>query len=119
MVNFMFHVRCFWPLPGGLLTRAAGPMHKRNFQLKTGACLNDNNYSILTFEVKLEKGNIFLFLPEPDELDKVLGTNKWIVRAATSQLYAQNSATQIDIVVPDGRLGQGCTEGCGGGKLEW
>lgn len=94
-------------------------MHKRNYQLETGSCLSDENYSILTFEVKLENGSIFLFLPEPDDLDRVLGTNKWIVRAATSQLHTRNSATQIETVGPEERLGQGCTEGCSGGKLEW
>ncbi|KAF8491117.1 nitrite reductase [Gautieria morchelliformis] len=77
------------------------PMHKRNYQLETGACLNDDNYSILTFEVKQENGSIFLLLPEPEELDKILGTNKWIVRATTSQLHTPGMATQIEVALKD------------------
>lgn len=97
------------------------PMHKRNYQLDTGACLNDNDYSIISFDVKEESGDIHLLLPEPDDLDEVLGTEKWIVRAATSELYQRTqAATQIELVGPDGRVQSGCSgETCVGGKLDW
>ncbi|KAF8587207.1 nitrite reductase [Ramaria rubella] len=96
------------------------PMHKRNYQLDTGACLNDDNYSILAFEAKEDQGNIYLLLPDPEELDEILGSDKWMVKAATAQLHSRGGATQIELVGPDGRVQQGCVDGeCSGGKLEW
>jgi len=95
-------------------------MHKRNYQLDTGECLNDSNYSIISFDVKEENGDVYLLLPETADLDEVLGTQKWMVRAATANLHERIQATQIELVGPDGRVQSGCSgELCAGGKLEW
>lgn len=56
------------------------PMHKRNFDLKSGSCKNDGELSIATFEVKEEEGIIYAKLPPPSELDEALGTSKWMVK---------------------------------------
>jgi len=113
------------------------PMHKRNFTLKTGQCLNDDNYSILAFDIKVDdtNGDISLLLPEPDELDAVIGSSKWMVRQATAELYdrsrseengeAEAEGRAVEIVGPGleraagegGALALGA--GCGNSKLEW
>jgi nitrite reductase (NAD(P)H) len=86
-------------------------MHKKNFGLTTGACLNDDAYSILTFEVKEENGSILVLLPEESDLDPIIGTSKWMVRQATAQTL-ESGAQSIEIVGPS-------EGGCSGGKLEW
>jgi nitrite reductase (NAD(P)H) len=90
-------------------------MHKRNFHLETGTCLNDDNYSIITFKAKPENGNIYVMLPEPDVLDEVLGTQKWMVRKPASQVYEQGGAAEVELVKSNGCIGSGC----GDGKLDW
>jgi nitrite reductase (NAD(P)H) len=107
-------------------------MHKRNFQLKTGDCLNDEEYSILAFEVRADGDDILLLLPPQEELDAVIGTNKWLVRQATAEMYDRGSGGGIEIVGPDDgneRKGAGGTKlgggaipdapACAGSKLEW
>jgi len=89
----------------------AGPMHKKNFGLASGACLNDDAYSILTFDVKEEGDGILVLLPEESELDPVIGTSRWMVKQATAQAL-DSGAQSIEIVGPP-------SEGCNGGKLEW
>ncbi|TCD62454.1 hypothetical protein EIP91_006881 [Steccherinum ochraceum] len=117
------------------------PMHKRNFTLATGDCLNDDSYSILAFDVKVaspddEDSDVLVLLPSPDELDAVIGTSKWMVRRATAELLDRSSGGGIEIVGPDGlsmegRTGEvvngsagcgtggGVEVGCGDKKLEW
>lgn len=109
-------------------------MHKRNWDLKTGDCLNDNEYSIIAFDVKVEGDDILILLPEANELDAVIGTNKWMVRQATAELYDRGSGGGIEIVGPDGEDvskgagGSACGGGavaagpqaaCGDSKLDW
>ncbi|KAK5944308.1 hypothetical protein PMZ80_003589 [Knufia obscura] len=72
------------------------PYHKRNFQLNgevdfeakdkgAGSCSNDNTMSIATFPAEeRDDGWVYLKLPPVLELDNVLGTNKWAVRASES-----------------------------------
>ncbi len=36
------------------------PMHKRNFSLETGHCLNDDAYDVTLYEVKEENGFVYL-----------------------------------------------------------
>lgn len=85
-------------------------MHKRNFTLKSGACLNDDAYSILSFDVMVEGDDVLLLLPEAEELDSVIGTSKWMVRHATAALVDGG----VEIVGPE-------EGGCGGmdKKLDW
>jgi nitrite reductase (NADH) small subunit len=40
--------------------KVACPFHKRNFSLKTGACLSGDDYTIKTYPVKVEGGNVFV-----------------------------------------------------------
>ncbi|KAJ3475533.1 hypothetical protein NLI96_g11777 [Meripilus lineatus] len=94
------------------------PMHKRNFNLASGDCLNDENYSILSFEVKVEDDAIFVLLPETTELDAVIGTQKWMVRRDSS---LRNSGS-VEIVGPkdvDATMGNGCANHCGDSRLDW
>ena len=107
------------------------PLHKRNYRLDCGECLNDGNLGIMAFEVKEEDGFLLVKLPEPEELDEAIGTSKWIVRlnyfdgwilrgkrssvidmrlscdqvkAATAEAFGRGGGTQIEIVGPDGRI---------------
>lgn len=73
------------------------PYHKRNFQLNgevdiaakdkgAGSCSNDTSLSIATFAAEeREDGWVYLKLPPVEELDGVLGTVKWLVKANESQ----------------------------------
>ncbi|BGP40530.1 hypothetical protein JCM10449v2_004492 [Rhodotorula kratochvilovae] len=105
------------------------PLHKRNFRLDTGECLNDDEYKILAFDVKEENGDLLVQLPPPDELDALIGSSKWMVRKATAEAYGRNAATKIEIIGPNGEVdedkkaaGTECGEAdkaCGEHKLEW
>jgi nitrite reductase (NAD(P)H) len=109
-------------------------MHKRNYELKTGDCLNDEEYAILAFDVRVDDDTVMLLLPPEDELDAVIGTSKWMVRQATAEMYDRGGGG-VEIVGPedekaDGPKGEGGTACAGGarpaeaaptcgGKLEW
>ena len=93
-------------------------MHKRNFNLASGDCLNDENYSILSFEVKVEDGTILVLLPEATELDAVIGTQKWMVRRDSSL----RDSGSVEIVGPRDvadTVGNGCANHCGDSRLDW
>jgi NAD(P)H-dependent nitrite reductase small subunit len=53
----------------------ACPLHKKQFDLKTGEGLNDDELNILTFAVKLEGNKVMVELPAEAELDAILGTH--------------------------------------------
>lgn len=69
------------------------PYHKRNFQLNgdvnfekkesgAGSCSNDTSMSIATFPAEeRDDGWVYIKLPPVQELDNVLGTSKWAVKA--------------------------------------
>ncbi|OCH89826.1 nitrite reductase [Obba rivulosa] len=104
------------------------PMHKRNFTLTSGDCLNDDAYSILAFDVRMEDEDISLLLPEPNALDAVIGTSKWMVRQATAELFEKGSTGGIEIVGPvdsDDEGMQGANScgaerpSCVGSKFDW
>ncbi|KAI0933046.1 hypothetical protein AcW1_000017 [Taiwanofungus camphoratus] len=99
------------------------PMHKRNFTLTSGECLNDDSYSILTFDVRTDEDNILLLLPESDDLDAIIGTSKWMVRQATSELTSMERGSGVEIVGPEkeGLIAAcgGASSTCGGNQLEW
>ncbi|KAJ7594501.1 NADPH nitrite reductase [Mycena floridula] len=98
------HRRAFVLAHGIIGESAAGdlyvscPLHKRNFSLKEGKCFNDGEYQVLAFEAREAAGKIEVLLPPVDDLDRVLGTDKWIVRQAQSEAIGLNSAAQVDIV---------------------
>ncbi|KAL9711883.1 hypothetical protein Ac2012v2_004956 [Leucoagaricus gongylophorus] len=72
------------------------PLHKRNFALTDGKCLNAADYSIVTFEVRRTEsgGEIQLLLPPREDIDAVLGTEKWLHRQAESEALGLNAAMQ-------------------------
>ncbi|TNY23557.1 NADPH nitrite reductase [Rhodotorula diobovata] len=74
------------------------PLHKRNFRLDNGDCLNDDEYKILAFSVKEDGGDLLVQLPPPDELDALIGSSKWMVRKATAEAFGRNAATKIECV---------------------
>ncbi|KAI0695733.1 nitrite reductase [Cytidiella melzeri] len=101
------------------------PMHKRNFSLTSGSCLNDDRYSILTFDVKVESENISVLLPDPGELDMVIGTSKWMVKRDTAKAMDGIEQDFGGIEIADqhgvgGSLGEtDCTSHACNGKLDW
>ncbi|GAA5857736.1 hypothetical protein JCM1840_000889 [Sporobolomyces johnsonii] len=105
------------------------PLHKRNYRLDTGECLNDVDFKILAFDVKEADGDLLVQVPPPDELDALIGSSKWMVRKATAEALGKNAATSIEIVGPTGEVepdkkaaGTECGEAdkaCGSHKLEW
>lgn len=99
------------------------PLHKRNYTLNEGVCLNDSDYQILTFEARENPDNteeIQLLLPPKEDVDAILGTEKWLVRQAQSEALGLNAATQIEIVGAQGDVRSGGTGGgCGSNMLEW
>ncbi|KAG6824134.1 hypothetical protein H0H93_002529, partial [Arthromyces matolae] len=103
------------------------PLHKRNFTLSDGECLNDSDYQILTFDAREDPDGtdkIQLLLPPADDLDAVIGTDKWLVRQAESEAFGLNAATQIDVVGPrpdePSADSSSCGGSCGGNStLDW
>uniref|UniRef100_F8WSE6 Nitrite reductase [NAD(P)H] n=1 Tax=Talaromyces purpureogenus TaxID=1266744 RepID=F8WSE6_TALPU len=65
------------------------PYHKRNFDLngeQAGRCSNDEAMNIATFPAEeREDGWVYLKLPPTDELDTVLGTEKWKIKKTESE----------------------------------
>ncbi|KAK1774461.1 Rieske [2Fe-2S] iron-sulfur domain-containing protein [Copromyces sp. CBS 386.78] len=56
------------------------PFHKQNFSLTSGFCKNNSELSIATFDVEeREDGMVYIKLPPVEELDRELGTKKWMV----------------------------------------
>ncbi|KAL2686293.1 hypothetical protein IWX47DRAFT_907751 [Phyllosticta citricarpa] len=64
------------------------PYHKRNYELggnDAGRCANDDAVNIATFPVEQRAdGWVYVKLPPVDELDALLGTERWRVRADES-----------------------------------
>lgn len=54
--------------------KVACPLHKKTFSLKTGESLQDEEFNIRTFPVKVENGSVYLDLPPIEILDKLLAT---------------------------------------------
>ncbi|KGO68241.1 Nitrite reductase [NAD(P)H] large subunit, NirD [Penicillium italicum] len=65
------------------------PYHKRNFELngeQAGRCSNDESMNIATFPVEeRDDGWVYIKLPPIEELDSILGTEKWKVRKGESE----------------------------------
>ena len=64
-------------------------------------------------------------LPPKDDMDAVLGTERWFIRQAESEALGLNAATQVEMVGIHG-LGSESEEGnlvggaaCGDKRLEW
>lgn len=99
-------------------------MHKRNYDLTSGACLNDDSYGIIPFKVKADGDDLLLLLPDEGDLDAVIGTSKWMVRQATAELLDKTADATVEIVGPsdavlteDAHACSGAT--CSDAKLDW
>ncbi|KAF6764112.1 nitrite reductase [Ephemerocybe angulata] len=93
------------------------PLHKRNFALADGECLNDGEYQIMSFECREDpedQERIQILLPPTGDIDSLLGTDKWLVRQAESEALGLNAATQIDILGPKGEILAEMAPSCGG-----
>lgn len=73
------------------------PLHKRNFRLTDGKCLNDEDFSIIPFDVKQEGDDLLVLLPDSDKLDAVIGTSKWMIKQASAELASRGGGEGIEI----------------------
>ena len=92
------------------------PYHKRNFDLsgeQAGRCSNDEAMNIATFPVEERlDGWIYLKLPPVEELDALLGTQKWKVKKEEStdpfqkvdKKYKGMRGKKVGEIDNDGRL---------------
>lgn len=60
------------------------PIHKKNFDLKSGKCLNGDAHPINAFSVKVENSQVYLLLPSINILNDVLSTEKYIIKKSMS-----------------------------------
>ena len=70
----------------------------------------------------MEGENGLVLLTEPEELDAVIGTSKWMVRQATGELVDKGATGEsaVEIVGPTEEGEGGCSgASCGDGKLDW
>jgi nitrite reductase (NAD(P)H) len=88
--------------------------------------LSDSDYEILAFEARANEVNdIEVLLPPIDDIDAVLGTEKWLVRQAESEALGLNEATQVEMVGINGNSfvseeqGGCASSACGDKRLEW
>ncbi|CAG8603532.1 1912_t:CDS:2, partial [Acaulospora colombiana] len=85
------------------------PMHKKNFALETGECISgDVGLKLMTFEVKIEENHVWLNLPPSNELDRLLGTSKWIVTKSLTKKGATKNSSGVQFVgnaIPCGGAG--------------
>ncbi|KAI6043894.1 hypothetical protein EDC04DRAFT_2599764 [Pisolithus marmoratus] len=90
------------------------PLHKRNFRLSDGTCLNDTQYSIISFDIRQEGNDLQVLLPEPEELDAVIGTSKWMIKQATAEVISRGGGQGIEIAADhlDGPLAASTAAGC-------
>lgn len=54
--------------------KIACPLHKKTFSMESGQSLQNEDYRIRTFPVKVDSGSVFLELPPTETLDKLLAT---------------------------------------------
>lgn len=93
--------------------------------------MSDPDYQIIAFEARVVDdddesggGDIQLLLPPKDDIDAILGTERWIIRQAESEALGLNAATQVEMVGIHG-VGSKSEEGnlaggaCGDKRLEW
>lgn len=115
------------------------PYHKRNFTLNgidAGKCLNDAELNIATFDAEERAdGWIYLRLPPIDELDKILGIERWMVRKGEAsepfqqldeklkgvkgRKVFQKSHLENENETGDKRPVRKMTRGGGDGELDW
>ncbi|KAF7187573.1 Nitrite reductase [NAD(P)H] [Pseudocercospora fuligena] len=72
------------------------PLHKRNYSMKgedAGKCGNDETVNIATFPAEArDDGMVYVKLPPIEELDGVLGTEKWKIRKEETETKSEFDA---------------------------
>lgn len=90
------------------------PYHKRNYELKganAGKCGNDENLSIATFPAeRRDDGMVYVKLPPVEELDAVLGTERWRVRKEETERNGAFERLDEKIRITRGRKGLRMTQ---------
>jgi nitrite reductase (NAD(P)H) len=87
--------------------------------------LSDPDYEIIAFEARVDESgaNIQLLLPPKEDIDAVLGTERWLIRQAESEALGLNAATQVEMVGLESKSEEhlSCAVGgtCGDKRLEW
>lgn len=83
------------------------PLHKRNYDMKgeeAGKCGNDETVNIATFPVEArEDGFVYVKLPPIEELDGVLGTEKWKIKKEETEKTGEFQALDKKLVKMKGR----------------
>lgn len=65
--------------------KVACPMHKKNFSLRSGKCLTGEEYSIHTFPVRVEEGEVYVELPPASDLAPYVCPNRDHVAAEAAE----------------------------------
>ena len=73
-------------------------MHKRNFSLTSGTCLNDDAYSIIAFDVRVDGDDISVLLPDEKDLDAVVLACAGLDRLGLGGLITER--LDPDVVLP-------------------
>ncbi|KAH7128652.1 hypothetical protein B0J11DRAFT_275865 [Dendryphion nanum] len=85
------------------------PLHKRNYELSgdnAGRCANDEQVNIATFPIEArDDGWVYVKLPSVEELDSVLGTEKWKVKKSETGDPFDKLDKRLDILKMKGRKG--------------
>ena len=98
--NMCPHKKAF-VLSRGIIGDASGvpkiacPLHKKTFSLENGQSLQDEEYHIRTFPVKVEGDNVFLELPPVEALDRELATEIGCELATTCSSGGSKSDLQM------------------------
>jgi nitrite reductase (NADH) large subunit len=61
----------------GGVPKVACPLHKKTFDLRTGACLSGESLEIATFPVRVEGRDVFVELPPVEELQTACGSHAY------------------------------------------
>nr|POE67111.1 nitrite reductase [nad(p)h] [Quercus suber] len=84
------------------------PLHKRNYDLsgeEAGKCSSDDAVNIATFPVEVREGLVYVKLPPIEELDSVLGTSNFKIKAEGEATPFKEMDKKFDAMKMKGRKG--------------
>ncbi|CAM9426633.1 unnamed protein product [Chrysoparadoxa australica] len=88
----------------GGIPKVACPLHKKNFSLVDGECLDSPEYNLMTFPVSIDGDSVLLLLPPEAELDKLLATETVMLDGSecggTAEMGPVNDFIPFENVVP-------------------
>ncbi|CAG8762495.1 43625_t:CDS:2, partial [Gigaspora margarita] len=92
------------------------PMHKKNFVLENSECLSSNiELKLMTFNMKLKDNYVWFYFPLLQELNRLLGSSKWIV---TKDHIARKKSKETGVQIV--RSAVNCSSAsCSDKKLDW